>query len=225
MANNKDWIPAKNILFKEFQDTFCAGADNNQVAWVLDPVNVTNLLGLQKKYLIFYAITAVKNGFTGVDEANTASAKKALKKALRTMGIDEMKTNANMTDEDRLSVGVHNDAGTHTAAAIETTSPVMQGSNKGSLGYEFIYSPVGNNKSHELPAGQAGIVTKIGFYKQGGTVPTEKQCTQMDFLGKSPAHITFDSDYFSYLFIGFARYINTRKQLGTVATTFTGVVS
>ena len=225
MARSKDWIPAKNLLFKEFQDTFCAGADDNQAGWVLDPGKVTILLKLQKTYLGFYAITAVKNGFTGLDEANTASAKKALKKAVRTMGIDEMKTNANMTDEDRMSVGVHNDSGTHTAAPIEKTSPVIQGSNKGSLGYQIIHSSAGSIKSHELPAGQIGIITKIGFYKKGDTVPTEDLCTQMDILGKSPAMITFNGTNFGLLFIGFARYINSRKQLGLVATTFTGVVS
>ena len=225
MARSKDWIPGKNKDFNEFSDTFCTEAKANQLGWVLDSGNVKAMMNLQTSYVGYYAVTAVKKGFTELDTENTRDAKKLLKAAIRKMGIDEMKTNDNMTDEDRSSVGVHNDAGTHTPAPVETTSPVIQGSNKGTLGYQIVHSPAGTKKSHELPAGQTGIVTKIGFYKQGATMPAEKQCTQMDFLGKSPANITFDADYFGYLFIGFARYINSRKQLGTVATTFYGVVS
>ena len=224
MGRIKDWIPTTNTGFKEFQDTFCTSANTNQAAWILDTDNVIRLMELQKIYLQCYAVTAVKKGFTGIDTANTKSAKKALKAAVRKMGIDEMKTNANMSNEERDSVGVHNDAGTHTHSPVETTSPVIQSANKGSLGLEMRYSPVGNPKSHELPEGQIGVIVKFGFYKKGDPIPSEKQCTQTVILSKSPAAVTFDSDDFGSLFIGFARYINTRKQLGTVATTFTGGV-
>ena len=224
MGRSKDWIPTTNLEFNKFQNTFCGLADSKQIPWILITDKVVALLKLQTTYNDFYKVTAVKNGFTGIDTANTKGAKKDLKAAIREMGIDEMKTNANMTDSDRTSVGVHNDSGTHTPAKIETTSPVMQATNKGTLGLELRYSPVGNPKSHELPEGQIGVITKFGFYKKGGTIPTEKQCTQTEILGKSPASVIFDSDNSGDQYVGYARYINSRKQLGTVATTFYGVV-
>ena len=224
MSHRMDWIPTKNKDFKEFSDTFCAASKANQFTWFLITDNVKALLALQVNYLKYYAVTAIKNGFTGLDTANTQNAKDLLLAAIRAMGINEMKHNSKMTDGNRDSVGVHNDADTHTAAPIETSSPVIQTSKQGSLGMGLRYSPAGNRKSSALPDGQMGIIIKFGFYKIGNTVPSEKQCTQVEIIGRSPAFITFSDLNFGILFVGYARYLNTRKQLGLVATTFNGVV-
>ncbi len=224
MSHRKDWIPTKNKDFKEFSDTFCTAAKANQFTWFLITNNVKALLALQVNYLKYYAVTAITKGFTGLDTANTQNAKDLLLAAIRAMGINEMKHNSKMTDENRDSVGVHNDADTHTASPIETSSPVIQTNNQGSLGMGLRYSPAGTHKSSALPDGQMAIILKFGFYKKGDTVPSEDKCTQMEIIGRSPAFVTFLAENFGMLFVGYARYLNTRKQLGLVATTFNGVV-
>ena len=224
MAHRKDWIPRKNIDFKEFSNTFCTIAKKNQIAWILITANVKALLALQATYLKYYAVTAIAGSFTGLDTENTQKAKDLLVAAIRKMGIHEMKRNGNMTNENRSSVGVHNDTGTNTPSPVEETSPVIQSNNKGHLGLQMLYSPVGNKDSNALPKGQIAIIAKFGFYNIGESVPKENECSEIEIIGKSPAHVVFDAKYYGMLFVGYARYLNSCKKIGKVATTFYGGV-
>lgn len=225
MPQNEDWVPQGNKEFKDFSDIFCKLANENQEEWNLDEENVEAMMALQGTYVPLYVISSDEDSRSKNDNAKTLKAKVALEAAIRAMGIDEMKNSEYMSDTDRDSVGVHNNAGTDTPAPIEKTSPVIQANKKGNLGLEVIYHPVGSPKSNALPDGQFAVVVKFGFYVIGGTIPTEKQCTQIEILGKSPANITFDAENYGMAFVGYARYMNTRKEMGTTATTFYGVVS
>ena len=225
MAKDKDWIPSNMEEFRNFADNFCYEANTNKVPWVLDADDVLALLAFKVIFNPLEDITKVKTSRTSEDIERTDGARVGYEKMIRHIGINQMKNNPNMTNDERTACGVHNDSGTDTPAPIENTSPVIQAANKGSLGLEIRYSPAGTSASNALPDGQFAVVVKFGFYKKGDPVPTEKQCTQSEILGKSPAHVTFDADNFGMLYVGFARYLNTRKELGTVATAFYGVVS
>ena len=69
-----------------------------------------------------------------------------------------------------------------------------------------------------------GIKVKFGFYKKGDPIPTEAACTQTEILGKQNDHVVYEEANFGLLFVGYVRYINNRKQIGTVATQFFGGV-
>lgn len=225
MGKTEDWVPSNMEEFKKFGDKFTNKANTNRTAWNLNSDDVDELVLLRDAFNPLEEVSSDKVKRNTLDVEKTDDARLPYEKLIRKIGINQMKGNDLMSNDQRTDIGVHNNSNTHTQSPVEETSPVIQAENKGELGLAIRYSPVGNPKSHALPDGQEAVIVKFGFYKKGDAVPTEKQCTQTEILGKSPAFVTFDGDNKGLLFVGYARYINTRKQLGLVATTFYGVVS
>jgi len=225
MSDSKDWIPDGINEFKTFGDTFCTLASTNKTTWGLDTQKVADLLTQQTKFNGYYDISKDHKSRSTVDVENTNDARVPYEQSIRNIGQHEMKYNTLMTDTERTACGVHIDSGTHTPAPIETTSPVIQYAPAGRLGGKVTFAPVGSGYSGAKPEGQQGVRIKIGFYKQGDTVPTEDLCPQTEIVSNSPASIVFSNDYYGMMFVGYARYFNTRKQLATVSTQFFGVVA
>ena len=225
MSAEKDWVPQNMNEFKTFGDTFSTQANTNQTKWGLETDKVTALLGQQTKFNGFYEISKNAKTRSQIDVDNTNKARVPYEQSIRDIGQHEMKHNSLMTDAEREACGVPIDSGTHTPAPVETTSPVIQYATAGRLGGKITFTPAGGSHSGAKPAGQQGVRIKIGFYKQGDAIPTEDNCTQTEIVSNSPASIVFADDKYGMLFVGYARYFNTRKQLGTVATQFFGIVA
>jgi len=225
MSSSKDWVPDGINEFKTFGDIFCTQASANKTAWALDTAKVTAMLTQQGTFNGYYDISKDHQTRSSVDTNNTNNARVPYEQSIRDIGQHEMKFNSLMTDTEREACGVPNNAGTHTPASIETTSPVIQYASAGRLGGKITFAPAGSGTSGAKPEGQQGVRIKIGFYKQGDAVPTEDQCTQTEIVSNSPASIVFADSNYGMLFVGYARYFNTRKQMGTVATQFFGIVS
>jgi hypothetical protein len=225
MSNTPDWVPRSIDDFKIFGDNFTTQATTNSVAWGLDADEVANLLALQKPFNGFYDISKIKQSRTQQDTENTNNARVPYEKAIREMGQYGMKHNSLMTDANRTACGVPNDSGSHTPSPIAEIAPVIEYESAGRLGGKITALKPGKTRSHAKPEGQAGIMVKFGFYKQGDAVPAENACTQTELLSHSPDYIAFDENKFGMMFTAYARYINTRQQPGTIATMFGGVVS
>jgi len=222
MVKNKGWIPLGILLFYNFSKNFVDKAVANQLAWKLVTGNVTTLLALQKIYLDFYKISANKRNCTPTDTQNTREARKIFIKALRTMGISEMKFNDNMTDAERTSCGVVNNSTSRTVAVLANVSPIVAKKGLSDLNMKLSFTA-----PQTIPAitGQNEVIINVGFYAIGDPIPTEAECKLSLVMNTKSGVITFDPSKKGMQFVGYARFINTRKQVGTAATTFSGVVS
>jgi len=222
MVKNKGWIPLGILLFYNFSKNFVDKAVANQLAWKLVTGNVTTLLALQKIYLDFYKISSNKRNCTPTDTQNTREARKIFIKALRTMGISEMKFNDNMTDAERTSCGVVNNSKSRTVAVVANVSPIVAKKGLSDLNMKLSFTA-----PQTIPAitGQNEVIINVGFYAIGEPIPTEAECKLSVVMNTKSGVITFDPSKKGLQFVGYARFINTRKQVGTAATTFSGVVS
>ncbi len=224
MGVTRDWIPKQIDKFKIFADNLCDRASVNALKWHLIQDEIDKLILLQKKFNIFYKITSVKNTYSLVDTQNTRDARKTYQKALRNIGIIKMKMNNFMTDTDKMACGINIATTVFTHATVVNFSPIINIRKLGELNMQIIFINPQTNKVCK-PKGQAGMMVTFGFYKKGNLEPTENECTYTLFLSKSFSNMVFPESAKWMMFVGFARYINTRKKIGTSATQFFGVVS
>jgi len=224
MAVTRDWIPKQIDKFKIFADNICDRSSVNAAKWHLIQNEIDKLILLQKKFNKYYKITSVKNTYSLVDIQNTRDARKPFQQALRHMGIVRMKMNDFMTNADKMSCGINISTTVFTHSEVANISPIIDIEHLGELNMQIVFI---NPNTHTAckPKGQAGMIVTFGFYKNGNPVPTEKECTYTLSLSKSFSKIVFPESAKSMMFVGFARYINTRKMIGTSATQFFGVVS
>ena len=222
MKKQKDWVPKGVAAFFVFSNIFSAKANAKQVDWKLVTDNVTALMKLRGIYVGFYTISSNKRNCTPTDTQNTRDARVPYMAALRTMGIKEMKFNVNMEDVDRSSCGVVNNSGTNTPATIANVSPVVTKKVLSDLNMKLIFT---DPQTTPALTGQHEVLIKIGFYAVDKPIPAEAECILSMVMNTKSGVITFDPSKKGMLFVGYVRYINTRKQVGTAATTFSGVVS
>ncbi len=222
MSKKKSWVPLGILVFFGFSNIFVANAVANQLDWKLVTGNVTTLVALQKIYLDFYKISSDIKNCSPLDAQNTRVARKNFMKALRTMGIQEMKFNDNMNDAERTSCGVVNNSSSRTQAVIANVGPGVNEKALGDLNLKITFIAP---QAATVPESQEAISTKFGFYAVGDPIPTEADCLLNVVLNTKSGVVVFDASKKGKLFVGYARYINTRKQLGTAATTFYGVVA
>jgi hypothetical protein len=221
MARNKDWIPAKIALFDTFQNTFCVAIHANVVGWRITATKDAALQALKGTYDGFYAISKVKASAKADDFYNTKVARKALKKAIRTLTSQEVKNNTSISDLNRFDIGVPNAPAAKTAAQVMTVGPGLTYASKSNLSGNYKFTPRG------LPDGQTGYRIKTGFYMVGtaiADIPTEEDCTQTDFITEAKDPINYPASKKGFLFISFTRYVNTDKKLGTDCTIYNGSV-
>ncbi len=224
MAKKKDWIPNSYELFAPFLNNFNTRATTNVLAWKLNAGSVTTLGTETTDFNTYYAISVEKKTRSSNDVANTKRAYKLAKGTLRGIGIGQMKTNLSMTNEQRTLCGVVNNSGTHTGSPVANVSPTIQFTHTGTLGGWIIFlNP--QNALGGKPVGQNGYYVSFGFYAPGAAVPAEAECTQVLIFTKQAGGVIFAPGSMSKSFVGYARYKNTRDELGGVATQFFGTVS
>ncbi len=224
MSRSKDWIPNSYKAFAPFLNNFKTRATANAVDWKLNAGSVTTLGTETTDFNTYYAISVEKKTRTANDVANTKKAFKSSKDTMRGIGIGQMKTNLSMTDEDRTLCGVVNNSGTHTGSPVANVSPTIQFTHTGTLGGWIIFIDPPASLGGK-PVGQNGYYVSFGFYAPGSAVPAEADCTQVLIFTKQAGGVIFAPGSMSKSFVGYARYKNTRDELGGVATQFFGTVS
>ena len=224
MSKNDDWIPRPHPEFRRFGDNLCLRANANKTIWGIDPLLVAALIVLQLAYNIVETISSGKDTHTSIDVDNTNRARIPYEIALREMGQGEMKFNKKMNDGERTACGVVNDSTSRTTAAVCNVSPVVKVTQLGELNKKLTFINPGPDPG-AWPEGQDCVVVKIGKHKSGDPVPKEADCTLTNLYSKLANGIVFSADDAGMLFVGYARYVNTRKEVGTAATKFTGIIS
>jgi|ERR1035437_2396968 hypothetical protein len=225
MAKKKDWIPRTVPGFDKFQGIFCLGVHTNVVAWKITATKDAALQALNVIYVAFYLITKNKATATADDFLNTKVARKNLKAAIRTLTAQEIKNNTNMTDINRKDIGVPNAPAAKEKAPVSLVAP--------SVSYKSVSSLIGFYKftPKAKPDGQDSYQIKTGFYVLTvppglpTPIPTEKQCTQTDIIGKASDPIEYDVENKGMQFVSYIRYRNTDKKLGKAVTIYYGTVS
>lgn len=220
MSNKKDWIPEPIAEFKAFGDNFCSEVTTNHIAWGLDATDSSELIVEQTTFNTDYAISSVKNKHTSLDTQATNDARAPYEARIRKIGIP-MKTSGKMTDVERTACGVVNDSDAHVMSPIALVSPPVQFERTGELALELAFGIPTAGK----PVGQEGVSVVFGFYPVGGTPPAEANCTKTVLIKKKKGGVIFSDANMGMAFVGFARYFNTRLDVGRVATRFTGIVS
>jgi hypothetical protein len=219
MASGKDWIPKGVKEFDDFQTTFCLGVNTNVVSWHITTSKNTTLQELNVIYADFYAISKEKATAKPIDYDNTDEARVNLKANIRLITKQEIKNNSNMTDTERTSIGVPNEAKAPVDAPVATVAPAIGYQGVARLVGKYTFTP------KKKPAGQGGYRIRTGFYKAGDPVPTEDQCTQSDVITGESDLILYNVVNLGMQFVSYTRYVNTAKKVGLVATVFNGIVS
>ena len=219
-----DWIPQPMDEFRIFADNFHDESDTNQLAWHLIALKVTNLGTLIGTFDAFHDISKHHASRKPTDTSNTEDARVPLEKLIREIGQYEMKHNDFMTNENRTNCGVPNDTGEKHVAPVASGSPSITNKNIARLVDEITYTTSETTHAHAKPDGQQGLKVRFGFYEKGAAIPTEEECTQTELLGDSPSDVVFKEANFGMLYVGYARWFNTRKKMGLAATQFFGVV-
>jgi hypothetical protein len=189
----------------------------------IDAGEVATLLSWRLTFNGYYKISTIKKVHSKTDTNNTKDARKTYQKLLRQMGIGRMKRNIFMTDRDRMACGLNNNANTYTLSPVAKTSPLIDFRGRSGLGGTVISLDPDSHKACK-PLGQNGIRVTFGFYKPNQAKPLELDCTFTVFLSKCFGKIVFPTQSLGLLFVGYARYYNTRNILGLVATDFSGMV-
>ena len=162
MAKNTDWVPATYELFRPFALTMKKEAIANKLPWKLVDTTVTEMAADVDDFVSDYAISSVKKTRNSNDVSNTKKSFKKARGSVRKMGIMQMKTNLNMTDEDRNLCGVINDSGTHTLSPVTDESPAVIYSRSGELGGKMIFVDPASLAGGR-PDGQVGTSVMFGF--------------------------------------------------------------
>ena len=225
MSTEKDWIPGPMDEFRISADNFYGEANTNQLAWHLIGTKVAAMTPLIGTFDGFHDISKHHASRRPIDTSNTEDARAPLEKLIREIGQYEMKHNDFMTNENRTNCGVPNDTGEKHVAPVASGSLSITNKNIARLVDEIIYSTTSDTShTHAKPEGQQGLKVRFGFYEKGAPIPTEEECTQTELLGDSPSDVVFKEANFGMLYVGYARWYNTRKKLGLAATQFFGVV-
>lgn len=220
----RDWVPKQIDKFYIFGNNLCKRVKANAGKWHLDMDEIDVLLALQAIFNEYYKVTSEKDAFSSVDTKNTKDARKPYQKALRTMGIERMKTNSFMTNTEKRACGLNNNSNGYKLSPVAKTSPLIDFRNKSSLNGVVICIDPNTHRTCK-PIGQDGVKISFGFYKKGDPIPKETECTFTVYQTKCFGKIVFPEQSKGMLFVGYARYYNTRKVLGISATSFRGIVS
>ncbi len=223
MAVTRDWIPKQIHKFKIFADNLCKRVRDNAEAWHLDAEEVSKLLSLRLKFNKYYKISTVQYTHNLNDIENTKKARKEYQKALRTMGICQLKSNLFMNDSDRMKCGLNTGEKGYNLSPVASYSPLIDFRSAGDLGGTIISMDPASHKACK-PVGQNGIRVRFGFYPANEPITLEADCTQTIGLTKSFGKVVFDPTKKGMRFVGYARYFNTRQIEGIIATTFYGIV-
>lgn len=224
MAVTRDWIPKPINKFKIFGDNICKNCQKNADKWGLIIKEVIDLLVLQKKFNDFYGISSVNNNRTLIDIQNTRNARKTYQAAIRNLAIKRLKTNALMSDEEKRRCGININSKGYTLSVISKKSPLVHVENTGICTAKMAFSNPDNHKCC-MPEGQNKVIVTFGFYMENDKIPVEIDCTLTVIFGKSFSKIVFEAKRRGMHFVGYARYVNTRKKVGKSATQFFGIVS
>ncbi len=157
-----------------------------------------------------------------IDIQNTREARKFYQKAIRNFAMKRMKTNGNMTDEDRSRCGINNNSNGYTLSVISKESPLVHFKTTGICTAKLAFSNPENHK-YCMPEGQDKVMVAFGFYKESDVIPKEIDCTMTVIFGKSFSKMVFDARQLGKYFVGYARYVNTRNKIGKSATQFFGM--
>lgn len=224
MSRTKDWIPQPMGDFKVFADNFVYLAHTNQVLWLLVLLEVTNMVAKLAIFNGYYAISSIPKAHTQIDIDNTNKARAVIEHLIRNMGVDKMKGNSAMSDADRTLCGVVNNSDGRTPAPQAGNGPIVVETKVGRLVIHLAFT---NPDSHlgGSPDGQDGVIVTFGFYNEADPIPAEIDCTQSEFLKMVGENVNFPEVRYGKHFIGYARYVNTRKERGVAATVFYGIVN
>ena len=220
ITEDHDWIARPVEEFKIQGDNFCAEVLAHGTTWGVNADDATELPKEQKTFNDNHAISVMPMNHTSLDIQKTNASRVPYEARIRKIGIP-MKTNSKMTDLERSACGVVNDSTSNTQSPIADVSPVVQYERSGNLGGEIVFS----NPEAGKPDGQDGVSVSFGFFVIGTTPPTEAECTKTVLFTKKHGKIVFEESRNEMALIAYARYINTRLVLGTVATKFGGIVS
>ena len=218
---NDVWL---NPEFRKFGDNMCTRANANKTIWGIDPAIVAALIVLQLAYNLLENISSGKDTHTSIDVDNTNKARIPYELALREMGQGEMKLNKKMNDGERTACGVVNDSTARVQSPVCTVSPVVKVTQLGELNKKFTFINPGPDPG-SWPEGQDSVTVKIGKHKVGDPAPKEVDCTLTNLYSKLANVIIFSADDAGMQFVGYARYVNTRKESGSAATKFSGIIS
>jgi hypothetical protein len=191
MATNKDWIPERDVELAAFAQKWAVGlADTkNLSAFGWNPQEVTLCLGRTAAFLeAWEAYTA--DDSTG-KRLTKNEARDAMKDAMRDFANTSIRYNKLMTDEQKLSYGIHPADTTHTPSPAPTTFPEAE-ADTSVLRQLTIHFWDSATKKRGKPHGVHGA--EIRWAMLDAPPATEAALTHSDFDTASPFTLKFGEE-------------------------------
>ncbi|HEV7858435.1 MAG TPA: hypothetical protein VGO91_07380, partial [Pyrinomonadaceae bacterium] len=172
-----DFIPRQDAEFNTWQDNFINNLNANKADFSLTNADIEALTETQASWTTAYAANvAAKAAAEGAQQAKRKS-RDVYESALRSMA-KRVQSSGGTTDKHRAQLGLNIQGGTHTAAGVPETRPVVQVDTSQRLRHTISFSDESTPNSRAKPAGVMGceIWSKIGD-------PAPSDPSQLHFMG------------------------------------------
>ena len=225
---NNDVFPTDDFGFDSFESNFITVVNANKLAWVIDPTQLGFLPPLQTKWSNAFAPCKVKVSSTATQRKAKNMAKAAFVKQLRLFIKSQIQTNPNITDDQRVTLGLKPHKGNRSKSTKPTDTPTVTVENaNGELVKIFCKQQPGNDGASRRGKPDGVKKVKVVYVVSATNTPPKDPtaCTQNVYSGKTAINIQLSvGDRGSYIF-GYACWVNGLDQQGPWSALFSGLIS
>ncbi|MEI8087572.1 MAG: hypothetical protein WCG93_15285 [Paludibacter sp.] len=207
-----NYIPNNDLEFNNWQDSLVKNCDLNKVKWVIGAEDLANLVLLQSIWILAFDKTSNKQNRTVAEVQAKDEAADRYKAAIRPFVTENLSVNSNVSDSDRVLMGLTVKTGTRTPKPVPTSSPVASVDFSTRMQHTLNYYDENASRSKAKPEGVHGCEI---FMKVDGAAPTE--VSELNFVGTctaSPYKVTFDGAKGGKTVYYWLRWVNTRGECG-----------
>ena len=217
-----NYIPNNDLVFNNWQAFLVRTCDTNKTIWLIAPEDLANLVLLQTNWVHAYDKTSNKQNRTVADVQAKDEALEKYKAALRPFITENLSVNINVSDSDRVLMGLTVKTGTHTPTPVPSSSPVVSVDFSTRMQHTLSYYDENASRSKAKPAGVHGCEI---FMKVDGAAPTE--ASEVIYVGTctaSPYTVKFDGTKGGKTVYYWLRWVNTRGESGPWSASISAMI-
>lgn len=220
--SNSDFIPRSDGDFNLWQGSLMEYVALNLAAWGIPEPEFQTLTSLQTVWTDAFSKASNRQNRTAADVKAKDSARTDFEKATRAFTAEWLSNNSKVTDSDRTRMGLTVKAGTRTAVARPSTSPVGSIDFSVRLQHTINFSDEATPRSKAKPEGVHGCEI---YMKVDGDAP--KDVSEMSYVATdtaTPYVVNFDGSKGGKTVYYWLRWVNTRGETGPWSTCVNALV-
>lgn len=217
-----DYIPKGDEDFDVFQASFTTYAAANSAALGLTAGNVTSLTGAQSSWEGALTSHAAARNAAAAARITKDEARKAMTALIRTYGR-KIQSNQNVTDAQRVALGLRVRDNTKTRSPTPTTRPHVVPDTSQRLEITLSWFDEATPTRRGRPAGVLGAEI---YVKVGGAEPTdESECVFLALSTASRYTAHFEGSQGNQTAHFLLRWVNTRGHRGPLSRTVSATIT